>query len=93
RIDLSGGFPLEGGKTRVMLSGAWSQSDPLLNGQRDYASKGRALTAARNPAFYYGSPDVIPVGATTNIVGYDPDTGLPANLVLKSGQALNSPYA
>ncbi|WP_340054746.1 TonB-dependent receptor plug domain-containing protein, partial [Pseudomonas sp. JAI120] len=31
-IDLSGGFPLEGGKTRVMLSGAWSQSDPLLNG-------------------------------------------------------------
>lgn len=93
RIDLSGGFPLEGGKTRVMLSGAWSQSDPLLNGQRDYASKGRALTAARNPAFYYGSPDVIPVGATTNIVGYDPDTGLPANLVLKSGQALNSAYA
>lgn len=93
RIDLSGGFPLEGGKTRVMLSGSWSQSDPLLNGQRDYASKGRALTAARNPDFYYGGPDVIPVGATTNIIGYDPDSGVPANLVLKSAQALNSPYA
>jgi len=84
RVDLSGGFTLEDGKTSVLLAGSFSNSGLLLNQDREFAERGRANILANNPAFYLSSSSP-PLGATPNIRSQNG-----SNLVLKNGTALGS---
>ncbi len=85
-VDLSGGFPLEDGRTTVRLLASYSDSGDLLTGDRDFVSRSRALQLANNPSAFYDSL-YPPLGATPNISSADG-----SNLVLTNGTPLNSPF-
>jgi iron complex outermembrane receptor protein len=69
RMDLTAGFNLESGRTNVLLTGSYSDSNEMVIGDRPFVEKARAL--------YYrpGGPtngeypfaDIVPLGSTTNI--------------------------
>lgn len=84
RIDLSAGFPLEGGRTQLLISGSYTDQNDLLVSDRDFVQRGRRRILENNPGFFLGSSP--PFGSTTNIASADG-----SNLTLKSGTALNSP--
>ncbi len=90
RVDLSGSFSLQGGKTFLTLGASYLDGTALLVQDRNIIRRSRELQLAYNPAAFYG-PTVTPaVGYTTNI-----RNSVAANLVLKpqyGGATLNSPY-
>ncbi len=49
RVDLNGGFTLEGGKTSVLLSGSYSTGSELLLGDRDFVQRSRRLILTNEP--------------------------------------------
>jgi len=65
-LEASSGFSLWNGRTTVMLSGSYRDSNPLLWGDRDFAVRGRQQVLQNNPAGII-SGSVPPMGATTNI--------------------------
>lgn len=85
RVDLAAGLTLEDGKTNVLLSASYSDSNLLATADRDFIQRGRARILANNPG--------ILLNATTPVLGATPNvrSATGANLVLKSGAALNSP--
>jgi outer membrane receptor protein involved in Fe transport len=84
RVDLSYGFPLEGGRTQVMLGGSWSDRELLAYQDRldplDRYQRGYYFNDLANP-----TPGVF-LGSTPNIRSSNG-----TNLTLKSGAALGSP--
>jgi iron complex outermembrane receptor protein len=85
-VNATYGFPLEEGKTHVMLSGNYSDGDPLLLQDRlDLVERGISTIAANSPAYFYNPANPFP-GATPNIASANG-----GNLVLKNGMPLNSP--
>lgn len=66
RLDLNGGFALEGGKTKISFSGSVRKLDPLLQGQRDLFERGRRFSFEQNPNVFIGAT-APPLGGTPNI--------------------------
>lgn len=100
RVDISGGFEV-GRRTNVLLSGSYSDSDPLFLRDRPFAIQRRAGVFENDPttAIVAASP---PLGATTNVSSVPQldfarflATGeivfTKSSLVLKDGTSLNSP--
>ncbi len=89
RLDASAGFTLENGRTSIMLTGSYQESDPLLVGDREELFRpARQLFYSNNRAGVYAG-FYPPPGYTTNI-----KSASGADLVLKStGQSLGSPVA
>ncbi|MBP8256952.1 MAG: TonB-dependent receptor, partial [Opitutaceae bacterium] len=86
RLDINGSFQLEGGKTMLTINGSWENGTTLLNRDRDFVQRARALLLANNPAALYGASTPA-YGYLTNIRSLNG-----SNLVLKKGnQPLNSP--
>lgn len=85
RVDLSGGFNLENGKTNVSYYGSFSNGTELSLGERNFLERTRSTLLQNNPSGILnpGSP---PLGATTNIGSR---TG--GNLTLLDGTDLGSP--
>jgi outer membrane receptor protein involved in Fe transport len=86
RIEVAGGFTVEGGKTMVLLSGSYDDRDALVQGDRGFAQRYYQRSVAN-----VGSADAFggstPYGSTTNITSADG-----SDLVLKSGTVpLGSP--
>jgi iron complex outermembrane receptor protein len=85
-VSATYGFSLEDGKTRVMLSGNYSDGEPLLLRDRlNLVERGISTISANSPAYFYNPFNPFP-GATPNIASADG-----SNLVLKNGMPLNSP--
>ena len=84
RLNLSGSFPLENGRTRISFSGSWQETEGLNEGDRDFIAEGRALIARNQPNFFSANR-ILLQGATPNIIS---DNG--SNLVLKNGTPLGS---
>jgi iron complex outermembrane recepter protein len=94
------GTTFEDGKSHVMVTGQYSDSQPLTVGDRvDLIDRGYTTLLANNPSFLGYDPTFSTLqsplwGATPNIIGYSTSTYLPVNLTLKStGAALNCPDA
>ncbi len=87
RLEASGGFSLEGGRTRINAAVSSTRSERLSNGDRDFRRRLRALVLTTNPASVLRYQGVYgPRGYTTNIRSA---SGNP--LVLAStGQSLGS---
>lgn len=66
RIDAAAGFNLEGTKTNVLLGASYSESNPLLVGDRDFVDLGRRRIFENNPSFYLNAANP-PLGSTTNL--------------------------
>ncbi len=90
-IDLTGGLPIEGGRTRISVTGNWTKSDPLRYGDReDLRQRGLTALLANSPGDFYGTFVAPPQGTMSN---FKATNGRP--LVLKSaygGQTLSSSY-
>ncbi len=87
-IEGSMGISLEDGKTDIMLTGSYSDSNPLTAGERDFGSRSRALLMQNNPAAFYPALSfLVPSGLTGNITSLDG-----SNLVLDDGTELGSPF-
>jgi iron complex outermembrane recepter protein len=66
RVDLSAGFNLEEGRTSLLITGSYSDANPLPLGGRDLEQRRRAAILQRNPALILDA-SIPPLGATTNI--------------------------
>lgn len=89
RVEIGSGFTLEQGRTRLLFTGAFSDSNPLLVGERDLLQRGRAHILANNPALFLNAAP--PAGATPNIRSATSVGGVLQNLTLKgSNTPLNS---
>ena len=77
------GFSFNSGRSSLMLTGSYSESDPLLVGDRDFWTRGRSLFVANDPDSFFSTPRL---GYTTNIRSADG-----SNLVLDDGTQLGSP--
>ncbi len=91
-VDVNGGFSLEGGRTRVMIAATYAEANNLINGDRDFAARSRALQLANNPAAITGS-SLPPLGATVNILSNTVIGGVRQPLTLDmayGGTALDS---
>jgi iron complex outermembrane receptor protein len=85
-LNATYGFTLEDGKTRIMLSGHYSDAQSLLVQDRlDIVGRGTANILENSPSYFSSFLGGIP-GATPNIASADG-----SNLVLKNGTPLNSP--
>lgn len=88
RVDISTGFSLEGGKTNILLTLGYTDSNALLAQDRGFLADYRQRILANNggnfDALLNGTTP--PLGATPNIRS---STGV--NLTLKNGTPLNSP--
>lgn len=100
RVQLNGGFALEGGRTQISFSGSHEKSEPLYAKDNSLAQRGRELFAQNEPTAFLVS------GSTANIQtpsAYTPSAPgclnfnsacfVRANLVLDDGTSLNSPRA
>jgi iron complex outermembrane receptor protein len=84
------GFSLDDGKTRVMLSGQYSDGEPLLLGDRlNLVQRGISAILSNSPSYLYNPANPFP-GPTPNIACQDVN-GNPTNCVLRNGTPLNSP--
>lgn len=85
-VDVAGGANFRGGKTNLMISASWAETEDLLTRDRHFTRRALETVLQNNPASIYGA--VAPIlGATTNIRSAN---GTP--LTLKSnGQSLGSP--
>lgn len=100
RVDFTGGFSLEDGRTSVLVAGSYADSSDLYVRDRDFLRRGRARILANNPSAL--DTGAAPLGATTNISTprvFDLATYLATqrieylpgpNLVLDDGTPLNS---
>jgi iron complex outermembrane recepter protein len=92
RVEFTAGLTLEGGRTHLLLSASWSDSNNLLIGDRDFVQKARDDLMARNPDSFISPNATTPAGYTTNIRNNAPlVNGVRPNLVLKNGVSLGSP--
>jgi outer membrane receptor protein involved in Fe transport len=83
------GWSFDEGKTRIMLSGHYSDGEPLLLQDRlDLFQRGVGTILQNSPSFLY-SPFQPFSGATANISGFD-NNGNPTNLTLRNGTPLSS---
>ncbi|MBL8266324.1 TonB-dependent receptor domain-containing protein, partial [Steroidobacter sp.] len=82
KLDVLFGTNFNEGKTNLLLSGSYSEANELLQGDRDFAARGRALIS-RNNSVYSNRP----LGSTPNIRSSDGSL-----LVLDSGTALGSSF-
>ena len=83
RIEASGGFSVENGRTNVLLTASYSDSNELLEGDRGFAQRGRDLLFRNNP------------DELLSLLGFPASTpnirSLAGDLVLDDGTPLNSP--
>src|SRR5262249_37792356 len=86
KIEGSGGFSLEDGRTHVMVAASHDESNPLLTGDRDFVARARALQLANNPGAFFNT-STPPLGFLPNIRSVNG-----SNLVLDTGPALGSPF-
>jgi outer membrane receptor protein involved in Fe transport len=86
-LDGSYGFSAEGGRTHVMITAHYSESQPLDVGDRvALEEQGLSTIIASDPTYFTGNPFSPYLGGTTpNIMGL-----FNAPLTLKSGTPLNS---
>ncbi len=85
-LNANAGFSLEGGRTNVMISASYSDSNPFTQGETGLTERGRQLQLLNNPAAILNASSP-PIGGTTNIRSTNGQ-----DLVLKStGQSLGSP--
>lgn len=93
RVDLSGGFNLEGGRTNIVFAASYSDARPLFTSERDLTERGRQRILDRNPSALLNA-SVPPLGASTNICALASATASTcsptANLVLDDGRSLNA---
>ncbi len=89
RLEASGGLSLEGGRTSLSFAASYSDAAPLLNGDRDLASKARAQLLENDPESVLTAFQGAPIGYTTNI---ESASGSPLVLV-STGQSLGSARA
>lgn len=82
RVDLSGGFSLEGGKTQISFSASHAASEPLYTGDRSFWRRDREREITNDPTNFFSFPEP---GYTTNI------RSLSGDLVLDDGRSLGSP--
>lgn len=87
KVSILGGeaWNTDDGQLSLQFAANFSDSNPLVIGQRDYAQRARALILTTNPAYYFDS-DSPALGATTNVRSAGGE-----NLLLKDGTALGSP--
>ena len=85
RVDVSGGFALEGGKTNVSFFGSYTSGTDLKVGDRDFTENARAQIFENNPSALL-NPQAPILGATTNIGSF-----FGSNLTLLDGTDLGSP--
>lgn len=65
-IEFSAGFPLEGGRTSVMISGSYTDGSDLQVRDRDFAERGRELMRKNDPERFLG---FYVLGTQTNVFG------------------------
>jgi iron complex outermembrane recepter protein len=94
------GTGFEDGKSHVMVTAQYSDSQPLYVGDRaNLIDRGYATILKNDPSFLGYDPTLTTaafplLGATPNIFGYNSTTGAPANLTLKgTNTAFNCPTA
>ncbi len=66
RLDASGGFTLEGGRTSIMVMASYRDANPLYIGDRDFTARARALQNANDPGAFVSQSTPVH-GYTTNI--------------------------
>lgn len=66
RVDLNSGFSVNGGRTSILLSGSYSDANPLLVRDRSLSEEGRQTILQNNPSGILGS-STPPLGRTTNV--------------------------
>ncbi len=86
RLDATGGFTLEGGRTRVMVMASYRDGNPLYLGDREFTVRSRRLQEQNNRAAFAASEPVY--GYTTNVRSVSGN-----DLELLDGGSLNSPIA
>lgn len=88
-IDLTAGVPIEGGRTRISLTGNWTKSDPLLYGDRQNIRERGIETLVKNaPDAFYGAYASPPAGQAVNFKSL---SGAPLQLKpAYGGQVLSS---
>lgn len=87
KMDFVFGHSFNEDRTNILLSASYSDANALAETDRGFIERGYARMRDRNPDYYQNSGN-IPVGSTPNFASVDG-----SNLVLRSGVALNSPYA
>jgi iron complex outermembrane recepter protein len=88
-VALSYGMSLEGGRTQLMFSGNWSDSNPLLlQDRRELMDRGIATILANNPGSLYSENGLMWFGALPNIRRLG-GTAV-QNLTLDNGTVLSS---
>jgi iron complex outermembrane recepter protein len=71
RVDLSGGFGLEGGRTQVFLAGSVNDRDDLIRGDRpEFYSRALERVLSNDPNFFVNR-NTLPFATTTNIRSTD----------------------
>ena len=100
RFDLNGGLSFNGGKSNFMVSASYSDSDPLLVEDREFAERSRQLQLQNNPS-YYEDGSFVPIGGNPNIsavasfdLAYFLETGIvrftKSDLIFDDGTPLGS---
>jgi iron complex outermembrane receptor protein len=89
RVDMAGGINLEGGRTNILFSASYTDTQELLAQDRNLVERGRAHILAVNPNGILGAANLPPLGRTTNIASNNGQ-----NLTLKpafGGGSLQAP--
>lgn len=72
-VDLVGGVPIEGGRTRISFTGNWTQGGALTYGEREkIRQRGIKAQLANDPYAFYGGYVTVPQGTAVN---YKTDDG------------------
>lgn len=93
KVDVSGGFSFNHGKSRVSFSASLLRGNSLRSNDRDFVSKARELVLKNTPATVFGT--TVPYGATPNIArarqlsATSGTVDLSAPLTLKNGTVLS----
>ncbi len=87
RLDATGGFTLEGGRTSVMVLASYRDGNPLYIGDRDFTVRSRRLQDVNNHAAFVTASQPV-YGYTTNVRSVSG-----RSLELLAGGSLNSPIA
>lgn len=71
-VDLVGGLPIEGGRTRISFNGNWTKGDALSYGDREnIRQRGIKAQLANDPYAFYGSYVDAPQGSAVNYKSFD----------------------
>ncbi len=87
RLDATGGFTLEGGRTSVMVMASYRDGNPLYLGDRDFTVRSLRLQDENNRAAFLARRDPLH-GYTTNVRSVSGN-----DLELLDGRSLNAPIA